>query len=820
MPIPSGGQNLGNAHGVITIDTSQPKQAAVTLRRVGRNMGEAFKPIQTGINRVRADIKKMNREILAIGAGASITAALGLDAARDVRNYRIQFESLLKDEKEAAEVMRSLTDQANKFGIEVNEVWQLGRSLIPVLEDGAESLDVWVKRAALLASTNPLKGTTDAVRAIQEFLAGQPISLQRLFNIDPNLIKQAQSQFEDVGEQLDFILGKMGATEEGAEAMANEFVSLRNEIKQALAVGFTPLLETLGPIVRQFTELITQLRETNPEILSFGAGLISVVAVGAPLLVFLGKVIDSLQTIKSLSIAPTLGRAGVYGAAVAGGAAAGVGVARGIGRATGDERLQEFGIKDAIETFKQALFIVVDMYTKFTTTVIIVMSRGVEGFVKALAGAADGVGEFVQFLGEMLRSADLIEAGENISNFADGLRAATDEKLAEFVGGAVETQRQLMEKFANVLFPPEAEAAAEAAPGGAAGDGADFVDKEALEVFAEYQEERAEIEEETERRRNEIISAAGDERTRIEEQILQAAIAFNRQEAQYEADYYRSRLERARRAGTEMARAEEDHQRRMRRMREDSEVRQEELIGSRDALGLVRERRRYETERQRAEEDNQVKLSRRDADFAVEMAQMEQQFQIQKGRRAQAFEQRQAQLETELALVNQRRDEELELLKSTSEAQLDDLQRATLERIGAIDATLVAGLNVVTQSAATAGQMLAWLDRQRRALVWGRGARGGGPQPYADGGYASGLIMTGEEGREFVLDAATTKAAEAMVGGRLTQRNVLGGRGGGGGLAVNQNFTFHGDMSAEMRQWYRKTAKAEAVAAYTEVMNP
>lgn len=814
LPGMTGG--LGHAHGTITIDTSLAQRAAVTLRRVGRDMGESFKPVQTSLNRLRSDLRKMNREIMAIGAGAGIVTALGLGAARDVRNYRIQFAALLKDEKEADRVMRSLTDQANKFGIEVNEVWQLGRSLIPVLEDGAESLDVWVKRAALLASINPLKGTTDAVRAIQEYLAGQTISLQRLFNIDPNMIQEAQDQFEDVGEQLDFILGKMGANEDAAAAMANEWVSLKNELKLALAEGFTPLMQTLGPIVRNFTELLSQLRETNPEILSFGAGLISIVAVGAPLLIFLGKVIDSLQTIKTLSIAGTIGRAGVAGAAVAAGAAAGIGIARGIGKATGDERLQEFGIKDAFDTLKQALFIVTDMLTKAVTVWVIAFSDAIAHVVKGFAIATHALGQFASFLGEKLHIGSLREAGENIMDFAENLRAATDEKLAEFVSGGLESQRAMMEKFANILFPPEAEAGGGGGGGAAAaGVAAPGVSEEALAVFQEYQDERAAIEEETERQRNDIVKRAGDERARLEEQILQAIIEFGKQEAQHEQDYYRSRARRAQAAGKEMARAEEDHQLKMDRMREDSLVRQGTLIDQRDALGLRREQRSYEIERQRAEEDNTTKLSRRNADFAAEMAQMEVNFQFQQARRAEDFALRQAKLEEELALVNQRRDEELELLKTTTETQLDDLKRATLQRIKVIDATLVAGLGIVAQAAATAGAMLQWLDRQRRAL----GGVGGRPVTRrASGGYASGIILTGEEGPEFVLDAQTTRAAERAIGGRLTQQNVLGARGGGGQVAVHQNFTFHGDMSSEMRQWYRNTARAEAVAAFGEVI--
>jgi hypothetical protein len=393
----------------------------------------------------------------------------------------------------------------------------------------------------------------------------------------------------------------------------------------------------------------------------------------------------------------------------------------------------------------------------------------------------------VSFLGEKLRIESLQEAGENISAFADNLRTATDEKLAQFVTGMVEGQREMMAKFAQVLFPPEA--------AGAAADGGDGrdpefvsalpgVSDEALAIFQELQDERKAIEEETEQRRNEIVADAGEERARLEAQIAQAQIAFIRSESRIEADYYSNRLARAQSFGAAIQRAEEDHQRNMRRMREDSEMRQAELIGARDAFGLVRERRRAEIERQRAEEDNNVKLSRQNAAFAAEMVQMETQFRLQKARRAEDFALRQATLEEELALVNVRRDEELAILDETTKTALDDLRNAALQRIAVIDSVLVSGLGVVTQAAIT-----------------------------------SGPAILGEEGREFVLDHATTQAAERMVGGRLTQRNVLGagGRGGGKNLTLSQIFTFHGDMSPEMRQWYRKTAKAEAVEAFAEV---
>jgi hypothetical protein len=45
----------------------------------------------------------------------------------------------------------------------------------------------------------------------------------------------------------------------------------------------------------------------------------------------------------------------------------------------------------------------------------------------------------------------------------------------------------------------------------------------------------------------------------------------------------------------------------------------------------------------------------------------------------------------------------------------------------------------------------------------------------AAGGYVeNGVYRLGERGQEFVLNAGTTRAAEGLIGGRLTQGRALG----------------------------------------------
>src|SRR5690606_11637051 len=98
--------------------------------------------------------------------------------------------------------------------------------------------------------------------------------------------------------------------------------------------AFRPLLmDFVIPAAKQFTEFLRGLRETNPEILKFGAGLTIVVAAASPLLAALGMVAGGLSNIIALSAraAPLLAKVMATGAgrgalAVAGGAlAAGAG---------------------------------------------------------------------------------------------------------------------------------------------------------------------------------------------------------------------------------------------------------------------------------------------------------------------------------------------------------------------------------------------------------------------------------------------------------------------------------------------------------------
>ncbi len=884
------GAELGTARGAIVIDTSQAQSAAQTMRRVGQDIEQSFTGIGGTIQGIGKQIKSFQRELTVLGAAAGAITGFGLGSARDLRNYRVQFGALLGDYGKAERVMTRLTEQANRFGMEVTEVWQLGRSLIPVLEDGADTLDVWVKRAALLASTNPLKGTTDAVRAIQEYLAGQPRSLQFLFNVDPNLIQEAQRASQDYGEQLDYILTRMGATEEGALAMADAWVAVRNELKLLVGTAFTPFLQELQPILRGVSDFISRLRESDPELLTFGAGLVGAAAAAAPLLIVLGQVIGALGKIKGLVAAvPLLGKLGVTGAALAVGAGAGVGIARGIGTATGDERMAGINLSDIGETIKQAAFVAVDTLNKVFMISLVKAVEWVASIDETIANFEETLGRFIKWIGSIipdrLGGSKLDEAGQRLIDAAGTMREGTQEELRSFTEALVakyeEGMREIGQRWFPDLFPQTGQGGGGfvGTDTGADGAGGGF-NEEAVEIFREHLQAVRDIEDETGRERARIIEQYDQDIVKTEEQYGQRRTAliesfaqqqaeaaedfahnwqramrdFIQSERQIEEDYYRQRAERAAAAGTEQAQAEEDHQREMRRLREDSEARQYDLIAKRDALGLIRERRNYEVQRQRAEEDYRVQAARRSADTARQLAEMDADFARARERRLAAFEQRRADeeqdfqrrqarelahhqqqlaeldasLQEQTALLVQRKAEELAALDETTKSALDALERQTAQRINAIDSTLLGSYWAVQyagQSTINVTQrLIQWIDQlNKRAL--GVPSSGYGLWPTrASGGYAtSGIYQLGELGREFVLSADTTRAAEMMARGNLDQRTVLGMMAGerGGKQIVYQDqreIRFYGSLSAEERQRIRSELRADMVRTVNAVL--
>lgn len=340
--------------------------------------------------------------------------------------------------------------------------------------------------------------------------------------------------------------------------------------------------------------------------------------------------------------------------------------------------------------------------------------------------------------------------------------------------------------------------------------------------------------------REAIIAKMGDDLVKKEDDIAlqrqQAMADFQSEMTQAEENYYKERAARAAEFGLEMQRAEEDHQIAMRRMREDSGVRQTQAVRARDAIALREERRSYEHDRQRAEEDYLLNMSRRRADFARQLQQMEESFREQQAARDAAYER-------QLAELQKRQDDETQIIEDAAENQLSALDKQRQRDIrhlhdthqGQADATqahhetTMAELkrNYYTRRAnaqrarndeltdanedwvarrqaqgvflaGELGEIKAHYNERLTALRdWMRAANAvvitGEPAPgRAGGGYVqAGLYRVGEQGHEFVLDNPTTRMAENMAGGNLTQAGLRGMLGGGKNIQLEQVVNIH-----------------------------
>lgn len=334
--------------------------------------------------------------------------------------------------------------------------------------------------------------------------------------------------------------------------------------------------------------------------------------------------------------------------------------------------------------------------------------------------------------------------------------------------------------------------------------------------------------------REDALEQFGKDAAAIEERIAadreQAMLDFKNDMDSAETDYYKERMETAADFGEEVRRSEQDHQREMRRMAEDSGLRQKSAIRARDALALLDERREYERDRRRSEEDYSVEAGRRNADYAKQMIQMEAAFAEQSAERVKAYEQQLVELKAQKKAEQKARDDayklEEEAIESTRVTELSKMHAAKEEELNTLDdahdeqeTELKDTLKTQLKDAKNAHtkelneNRRAW-DQQLKDAGWyndreyeeyqrfrkdnldeltrfvndsNRTLRGlkmptTTPDDFsAGGGYAGyGLYRMGETGDEFVMDSRTTKAAEKMAGGRLSQERLLAAMAGGG----------------------------------------
>jgi hypothetical protein len=359
-------------------------------------------------------------------------------------------------------------------------------------------------------------------------------------------------------------------------------------------------------------------------------------------------------------------------------------------------------------------------------------------------------------------------------------------------------------------------------------------------AWEQWQKEDARIVEEAAQRRLAIVRSS-------EQQIAQATAQFSKQvaainagaakraegitsnflkaETQAEISYQEQRAQIIRDGGEQIRDIEEAHQERLRKMTAEHEERAEDLTASRDALGLAKEQRRFNRERAEEERNTRHEIAKRRADLAERLADLDRQNQAERAQRLAQFQEalaeNEAQRKEELKQAAAAHAEELKQIRLQRALQLRELQEGLnaermrrretfIEQIRDLDTSLLGERALRNQRYA---EMLA--DANAFLLAYRNSLPSAGTvpaaPPYAVGGYASGLVRTGEMGMEYILSNRTTRAAESIIGGRLTQDSLLQALARGGGssrrtINISDHSRFDGRISArEVRAIKRST---------------
>ncbi len=360
-------------------------------------------------------------------------------------------------------------------------------------------------------------------------------------------------------------------------------------------------------------------------------------------------------------------------------------------------------------------------------------------------------------------------------------------------------------------------------------------ESEIVSAFEKWKEDDARIVSEAAEQRVKIIAAAEKavsvETAKYAKQVfsINAGAAkraesltsnFLKADAKAEASYQEQRAKIIQDGGKEVRKIEEDHQERLRKLILGHEERVEGLTASRDALGLAKEQRRFNQEK--AEENRGVReeIAKRRQDLAERLQEIDRENQIEQAQRLAQFEQalqeNEAQRKEELKQAAIAHAEEMKQIREQRAAQLRELTETLnaerlrrremfIAQVRDLDASLL-GERGLKQRYYTLMLQDAekWLATYRAKL-----AAGTATAPAHDfTGYAySGLYRMAANGQpEYVLSGAATRAAEKIIGGRLTQDALLtamvrgAAQGGSRTLTYNDQRRFNASVPLSERR--------------------
>jgi len=305
-------------------------------------------------------------------------------------------------------------------------------------------------------------------------------------------------------------------------------------------------------------------------------------------------------------------------------------------------------------------------------------------------------------------------------------------------------------------------------------------------------------------------------RTNLSSALGKAYADFQRNEEKAQQDYAEQRSQIIRDSGEEIRNIETTLQEDLRKLKQDSLDKERELTANRDALGLAKQRESYNQEHdERIREANQ-EIAQRRRDLAVKLNDLQASFVREREQRYAEYQARSAELranaEAEIKQLQEQHAEELRNIRQQRidrikelNAQLQDEQKrrreALIATIRDLDAALLGEERLREQYyAATLRELDAFLNAYKTKASSLTGAVLGN---RALGGYVNDGLYKLHQG-EFVLNPATTRLLESMIGTQLTQGNVAGNVNNNRSISLTDQRRFDSSLGAAERRAIKK----------------
>lgn len=700
----AGGQQLGTARGSVSIDLTDLRNTVGVARGVSQQVAQSFNAIDVASKKTLANLASFSRgigqiksELTGLSIGAGIISGIGISTAASFQDSEVALRGLAGGAKQATTLVENLRKQARDAGLPFADMLAMARRLLPTFQGNVKELERWsdiIKRVAVL---NTQEGLAGAAFSVNEALVSQGrdlVSLAERFNISRSQIRaELEQNGGDFYQALDVVLQRMGITSDTARELGQTFNAsfrvAKDAALQLLAEGFTPLLQTLTPLLHQSAAWLATLRQTNPAIAQIGAGLTATVAVGAPLLLLFNQLVEAGTKLKTLGILGGLGRAGVLGGAVGVGAVAGVGIVNAVGSATGNQAQQNFSLNEAWLRLRQVMVIVAKGISDIDVMIRTTLVNALRTLVNAIIGAASSIANVVSAIGSILPGRmggnALTQLGQGLRDRQAGALATSNAMFDSMVANIEQRNRNALRGFMNFMVPPASAGSAggavdAGAPGATPAASGNLNERNA--AIHEWAQSAARIE-------REAAAARLDAQRQYEQQRAQTIAQYNQNALREEADFQRGRARQLANYQREIANVQaaaakreaawqKEYNERVADLRADGNDRLQEL------------ERNYNRDRERRERDHRDRLLDAAARLdAVAVAAEQRRYGREQSDAETAFNEQQAQIRTDLAERLQQEQEahqeRLQAARAADSERLAEMKRSFEEQIAQED---------------------------------------------------------------------------------------------------------------------------------------